>query len=339
MSIIRQDPTTKEWVIIATERGKRPHDFVHADGFRQVPPHEPACPFCPGSETLTPPEVLRTPDDKGKDWAIRVFPNKFAALRGEGTPERREHNSLFREMNGVGFHEVIVETPVHNRFIPLMDESEVRQILLAYQARYLTLRLDPRVKYIVIFKNHGQAAGTSLEHPHSQLVATPVAPMLLRRKYEVAVSHYDDTGRCLYCDLVDAELRAKTRIIMETARFVVFHPFASRVPFETWIAPKSHQPSFGQVAAGDLEELAGVLRKVLYGLYKALRDPDFNYILHSAPAEDENKEYYLWHLQILPRLATIAGFELGSGIFITTMVPEESAAFIRELMTTAESSL
>ncbi len=276
-------------------------------------------------------------DNLGEDWAVRVFPNKFAVLKGQGAPRRREQDTLFREMDGVGFHEVIVETPLHNRFIRLMDDNEVHQVLSAYQARYLTLRQDPRIKYIIIFKNYGEAAGTSLEHPHSQLVATPVAPMLLRRKYEVAIGHFDDTGRCLYCDLVEAELKSKSRVILETTRLVVFHPFASRVPFETWVAPKGHQPSFGQITSEDMGELAQVLRRVLHGLYQALGDPDYNYIIHSAPAEDEKKQYYLWHLQILPRLAKIAGFELGSGIFVTTMVPEESAAFMRNVMATAGS--
>ena len=154
--------------------------------------------------------------------------------------------------------------------------------------------------------------------------------MLLRRKYEVAVAHYDDTGRCLYCDIAEEERRAKSRVVLETDQFLVFHPFASRVPFETWIMPTRHQPSFGQVSDEDLHDLAPVLRRTLRALHDRLGDPDFNYIIHSAPAEDENKDYYLWHIQILPRLTTIAGFELGSGIYISTMLPEQSAAVIRE---------
>ena len=154
--------------------------------------------------------------------------------------------------------------------------------------------------------------------------------MLLRRKYDVATAHYDDTGRCLYCDVAEEERRAKSRVVLETDRFLVFHPFASRVPFETWITPKRHQASFGQVSAEDLAALAPVLRTTLRALHDLLGDPDFNYIIHSAPVEDESKDYYLWHIQILPRLNTIAGFELGSGIYITTMLPEESAASIRE---------
>jgi UDPglucose--hexose-1-phosphate uridylyltransferase len=332
MSIIRQDPTTKEWVIIATDRAKRPHDFAPAGEPRRSGPHEASCPFCPGNEASTPAEVLRIPDPEGSGWVVRVMPNKFAALTGNGEPQRREDGPLFREMDGVGYHEVIVETPIHNQPIPLMADAEVEQILRAYQTRFQALRDDPRVRYVIIFKNHGERAGTSLAHPHSQLVATPVAPMQTRRKYEVAISHYDDTGRCLYCDLVDAEVQAKTHLILDTERFVVFHPFASRTPFETWIAPTRHQPSFGQVSRQDLAALAPVLRRTLQALYNALGNPDFNYILHTAPTEDETKRYYLWHIQILPRLTAIAGFELGSGIYISTMVPEESAAFMRDVV-------
>ena len=163
--------------------------------------------------------------------------------------------------------------------------------------------------------------------------------MLLRRKYEVAVAHYDDTGRCLYCDIAEEERSAKSRVVFETDRFLVFHPFASRAPFETWITPKRHQASFGQVGEEDLHELAPVLRRTLRDLYERLGDPDFNYIIHSAPAEDESKDYYLWHIQILPRLTTIAGFELGSGIYVSTMLPEQSAAVIREyVQATAEEA-
>jgi len=330
MSIIRQDPTTKEWVILAGERKRRPHEYnQHAQARQQATENGP-CPFCPGHEASTPEEVFRIPASEGTGWTVRVTSNKYPALGPTGGLERREEGALFREMDGVGTHEVIIETPSHDRIMPLMTDQEVADVLIAYQARFRALRKDPRLKYVIIFKNHGEAAGTSLAHPHSQLVATPVPPMLLRRKYEVAVAHYDDTGRCLYCDVADGERKAKRRVVLETDRFLVFHPFASRAPFETWIMPNRHQPSFAQVSAEDLLALAPVLRRTLRALYDRLGNPDFNYIVHSAPIEDENKDYYLWHIQIVPRVSTIAGFELGSGIYITTALPEESAAAIRD---------
>jgi UDPglucose--hexose-1-phosphate uridylyltransferase len=332
MSVIRQDATTKAWVIIATERAMRPDDFRGAIPARASPEHEASCPFCPGHEMSTPPEVWRLSDPQGSGWAVRVIPNKFAALAGAAEPQRREAGPLFREMDGVGAHEVIIETPMHNRVMPLMTDAEIERVLQAYQARLQARRADPRVRHVIIFKNHGERAGTSLEHPHSQLVATPIAPLQVRRTYEVATAHYDDTGRCLYGDMVEAELEAGVRLVLETADFVVFHPFASHVPFETWIAPKRHQPSFGQAARDELAALAPVLRRTLRALYDVLRNPDFNYIVHSAPIEDESKHYYLWHIQILPRVTTIAGFELGSGMSITTIFPEASAAFMRQVI-------
>ena len=330
MSIIRQDPTTKEWVIIAAERMRRPHEYKTLATGRAPQTDGSLCPFCPGHETSTPDEVFRISDLRGTGWTVRVTSNKFPALGPTGGLERREEGLLFRELDRVGAHEVIIETPAHDRQLPLMTDREVADVLTAYQTRYRALRQDPRLKYIILFKNHGEAAGTSLAHSHSQLVATPVPPMTLRRKYEVAIAHYDDTGRCLYCDVAEEERKAQIRVVFETDRFLVFHPFASRVPFETWIMPKRHQPSFGQVSEEDLRELAPVLRRTLRAMYDRLGDPDFNYIIHSAPIEDENKDYYLWHIQILPRLSTIAGFELGSGIYISTMLPEQSAATMRK---------
>jgi UDPglucose--hexose-1-phosphate uridylyltransferase len=330
MSVIRQDPSTKEWVVIASERARRPHDFTGPARKVSEEAHSPTCPFCAGNEAMTPGEVLRKPKAGGNGWGVRVVPNKYAVLSPKGEPDRTESGPLFREMNGVGAHEVIIESPVHNRIIPLMEDSEVESILSAYQERYKILRKDPRVRYLIVFKNHGEGAGTSLEHPHSQLVAAPIAPMQIRRRYEVAIGHYDDTGRCLYCDIVKEELKVGVRVVAETDGFVVFHPFASRLPFETWIAPKDHQPSFGQATAPELSELARLLKRTLLTLFNGLGNPDFNYILHTAPIEDETKPYFLWHIQILPRLSTIAGFELGSGLSITTVSPEESASFVRD---------
>jgi UDPglucose--hexose-1-phosphate uridylyltransferase len=235
-------------------------------------------------------------------------------------------------MKGVGAHEVIIETPEHNQTLALMAESQILDVLKIYQRRYLALREEVWAKLILIFRNHGESAGTSLAHPHSQLIATPVVPKDIRRKYEVAATYYDDTNRCLYCDLVKDEIDLQERIILETQCFVVFHPFASKSPFETWIAPKRHQPSFGKVPEGDFPDLAHVLKLTLESLHKALDDPDYNYIIHSAPVEDELKSYYLWHIQIIPRLTKVAGFELGSGMSINTALPEETAKFMREVI-------
>jgi UDPglucose--hexose-1-phosphate uridylyltransferase len=334
MPELRQDPATKQWVIIARERAKRPHDFMKQSAPPPLPAYKEDCPFCPGNESLTPPETMayrRGGLANGPGWWVRAVPNKYSALVPDGSISRKEEEGLFRKMDGVGQHEVIIESPLHNQCIALMEDKQVEEILLAYRERYLTLREDPRFKLIIIFKNHGRAAGTSLEHPHSQLVATPIVPLTIRQRFEKAASHFDDDGTCVYCDILREGLRVPTRMIMETDRFVTFHPFASRAPFETWILPKEHHASFGSISMGDAKEFAWVLKTTLFKLYRGLNNPDYNYIIHTAPTKDEHEEYFHWHLQILPRLVTPAGFELGTGIFINAALPEETAEFIRNL--------
>ena len=328
MSLLRQDPTTKEWVILAGDRAGRPHERTGPRARRASAHHESSCPFCPGNEARTPPETLRV-RGAAAEWSVRVVPNAFPVLAPRGELARRELEPIYLEMDGVGYHEVIIESPTHDATLWRMPNAAIESVLSAYRARFSVLRGDPRVQCIVIFKNHGERAGTSLTHPHSQLVATPVAPRQLRTKYDVAIAHYDATGRCLYCDLVEAERCAASRVVLETERFLVFEPFASQVPFETWIAPKRHQPSFHQITDGDLAALADVLRRTLGTLDAVLDDPDFNYVVRSAPVGDEGRPYYLWHIAIVPRLTTPAGFELGSGISVSTMLPEDSAARLR----------
>jgi UDPglucose--hexose-1-phosphate uridylyltransferase len=331
MSEIRQDPTTKEWVIIATERSKRPHDFVHPQSKPELPSFSPSCPFCYGNEKMTPPESLVLRDKDSDRWRIRVFPNHFPTLTPEGNTARRERDGFFLDMDGKGVHEVIVETPQHNAPLALADEGRIVDVLLAYQKRYTTLSEMPFLKLIIIFKNHGPTAGTSLEHPHSQLVATPVVPRHIRIRHEIAVQFYDDTGLSLYSEIVNHELDEGKRMVMDTDKFAVFHPFASHSPFETWIVPKTSQASFHMVSPADLKNLAHVLRTTLLKLYRGLSDPDYNFVIDTPPIGDENKDYYLWHIRIIPRLTEAAGFEIGTGIYINTALPEETAQFMREV--------
>ena len=334
MPELRQDPTTKEWVVIAAERAKRPDQFREStEAISATAARNDACPFCRGNEHLTPAEVYAVRDMGASDksgWRVRVIPNKFAAFLPKDRDKPRGPVVFFNSQEGFGYHEVIIETPHHDRSMPLMREGEIDEVLKAYCERCSALRKDSRVKLVLIFRNHGHHAGTSLEHPHSQLVGTPIIPFHIRQKYEIAIQHYDDTGRCLYCDVVDHEKQDGRRVIFETPRFLVFHPFASRVPFETWIAPKHHNPCFAHMRGEERLELAVVLHRVLRGLYEALQNPDFNLIIHTAPIEDENKPYFLWHIEVWPRLTTRAGFELGTGIYINTEVPEQTAEFMRD---------
>jgi len=260
-----------------------------------------------------------------------VVPNLYAALTPGGSTERRIVDGHFMTMDGVGAHEVVIETPDHEQPIGLMTKDEVFDILVVYQQRYLALKEDPSIRFVVIFKNHGPRAGTSLEHPHSQIVATPIAPPQVRRRFEIATEHYDARGRCVYCELVEWEQQAGRRVVMESDGFLVIHPYASRSPFETWIVPKAHLPCFASTKQEEFLQLATILGTTLRKIYHALGDPDFNYIVHTAPVEDEDNPYFHWHVQIVPRLTTVAGFEMGSGIYINTALPEETARFIREL--------
>lgn len=333
MPELRQDRTTKEWVAIAIERAKRPDQFRERETNESSHPQEGRlCPFCPGNELLTPEEIFALRDSGRKNesgWRVRVVPNKFAAFTPQEGTRHHDHGRFFHAMDGFGYHEVIIESPDHSQLLPLMGEQQIVELLHTYRERYAALRKDPRVKLILLFRNHGRRAGTSLVHPHSQLVATPIIPFHIRQKYEVAIRHYDDTGRCLYCDVVAEEKAAGKRVVLETRNFLVFEPFASQVPFETWIAPKQHNPCFARIGFDERLELASVLRRILRALYDGLSNPDFNLIVHTAPAEDEDKPYFLWHIEIRPRLTTAAGFELGTGIYINTAIPEDTAAYLK----------
>ena len=331
MSELRQDPTTKAWVILAPERAKRPQQKHKTRRANELPSWDGSCPFCPGNEDQTPPEVFRLPlSGQNSDWEVRVVPNRFAALAPGEVSTVIEEERLFRRMAGIGEHEVIIETPSHNTTIALMTYEHVEKVLIAYQERYNALKKNRQNKFITIFKNHGWASGTSLIHPHSQLVATPIVATYYRQEFDIAHEYYVDTGRCLYCDLLAKELEKGERIVVQTEQFAVFHPYASRAPYETWIMPKGHCASFGLFPDMYLAELARALKDTLYCLYQRLDNPAYNLMVDSTITEDEEDPYYHWHIRIVPRLTTIAGFEMGSGIYISTALPEDTASLMRE---------
>jgi UDPglucose--hexose-1-phosphate uridylyltransferase len=234
-------------------------------------------------------------------------------------------------MNGFGVHEVIIEHPHHNTCIALMNNAEVEDIIRAYKARYNEVAAISGIECIVIFKNHGPSAGTSLEHPHSQLIATPVVPPQIRGRLEQAIHFFDFTGRCVFCAILESELKEKKRIVLETEKFVAFSPYASVSPFQIWIFPRRHFASFGDINEGEIGDLAKNLKTVLSKLYYGLDNPDFNYTIRSIPVKERGGEYFHWYLSIIPRLTQPAGFELGSGMFINTALPEESAEFLRQI--------
>jgi UDPglucose--hexose-1-phosphate uridylyltransferase len=333
-SILRYDLTSNDWVIFAPSRARRPHELK---GTGEEAPALPLtgskCPFCPGNESMTPPEIdaLRDTSPNTPGWQVRVIPNKFPALRIEEDRHRLEDGPLFRYMGGCGAHEVIIESPDHQTVLAHQPVEQIEIVLCTLQRRFNDLMRDVRFQAIVLFKNHGEGAGTSLVHPHFQLIATPVVPQLLRIKHRIATDYFDQTGRCLYCVLLAEEMAYGKRVVAENDRFAAFVPYASHVPFEIWILPKTHQSSFGLVDAAMLRPLAELLKTVLARLYSGLENPDYNLTVNTVPRGDEDKEYFLWHVQISPRLTTPAGFEMGSGMSINTVLPEEAAEFLRQI--------
>jgi UDPglucose--hexose-1-phosphate uridylyltransferase len=300
---------------------------------RPLPESSQPCPFCPGNELLTPPEVFAIRDNSAPNtpgWKVRVTPNKFPALRIEEDFHRGEEGRLFRHMGGCGAHEVIIESPSHNVSLAQQPVEQIRLLFVTLQQRYIDLLRDPRFQTIVIFKNYGEQAGTSLAHPHCQLIATSVVPHMLRQKLAVAAQYFDRTGECVYCAMIEDEIATKDRVVASNEHFVALAPYASQVPFETWILPRRRQSSFRWIDPSLLRPLAEILKEVLSRLHVGLNDPDFNLTVDTVPRGEEQGEYFLWHIQILPRLTQRAGFEMGSGMSINPVLPEEAAALLRE---------
>ena len=336
MPVIRQDPATRLWSIIATERAKRPHDFVrNHKASPDVPSYDKDCPFCAGNEAMTPSTVFEVaaPEGGGRaSWAVRVVPNKFPALmtpEGEGDTTRRVIGRLYLEMDGVGRHEVVIESPDHSKTIATLSDSEVSMVVRTYRDRFLELDKSPWNQLIIVFRNQGEQAGTSLAHPHSQIIGTPIVPEEIRRRLDESQRYYDDRGTCVYCDILDYELAEKTRIVGSNSGFVALCPFASSVPFEVWIVPRRHASSFGVLSDDEIPLLGTILRNILRRLHDLLGNPDYNYVVRSAPHHSAGEPHFHWYLEILPRLTTRAGFEIGSGININVVVPEDAAEQLR----------
>ncbi len=329
MPELRQNIITRDWVIIATERARRPDQFISKVQPRKgVESHRADCPFCPGNEHQTQHELFRVSGDSG--WKVRVVQNKFAALTREG--ERvRSINGIYRSMTAVGYHEVVVEHPRHDLTTALLPVQDVNDIITAYRQRYADIKKDPRIEAIIIFKNHGEGAGTSLQHPHSQIAATPIVPTQIRSRIEEATRYFDEAGECVFCRTLREELLHRERIVCETEHFVAFIPYAALSPFHLWLFPRRHASSFDDMFDGEAEDFAVCMRTVLGQLYYGLGDPDYNYSIRSIPTRDRHTDYFHWYLTIIPRVSRTAGFEIGSGMFINTGLPEESAKYLRTI--------
>jgi UDPglucose--hexose-1-phosphate uridylyltransferase len=269
-------------------------------------------------------------NDESGNWKIRVIPNKYPAVVYEGTVEFKSEG-IKRTVSGVGCAEVIIESAKHNLSLALMPEKDIEQIIKVYKERYNSAEKDKRIKMVIIFRNYGEQAGASIEHPHSQLIAIPVVPFHIRYRIEEAMRYYDETGRCVFCYMLEEELRLQERIVVETGHFVSFVPYAALAPFHMWVLPRRHTESFGDITEEEINDLAKNLKLTLSKLYYGLDNPDYNFVIRSVPVNEKGKEYYHWYITIMPRLVKTAGFEIGTGMSINTSLPEENAKFLREI--------
>jgi UDPglucose--hexose-1-phosphate uridylyltransferase len=330
MPELRKDPIIGRWIIISAERGKRPTDFIieknsTKGGF---------CPLCPGNENTTPPEVLsysKTTDraTNKPGWQVRVVPNKYPALIIEGDLNK-EGEGLYDKMNGIGAHEVIIETPDHSETFCQLPPERMIKVFEAYRDRLTDLGNDPRFSYVMIFKNYGAAAGASLEHSHSQLIALPILPRMVISELEGSLSYYKYKERCVFCDIIRQEINQEIRLVAQNELFIAIAPYAPRSPFEMWILPKKHSSAYVSMDNEDFVALSEIFSECMRRLNKCIPNVPYNFVLHSAPLRSESLNHYHWHFEIMPKLTTIAGFEWGSGFYINPIPPEEAAQYLRE---------
>lgn len=330
MSEYRQDPLSRRWVIIGCdERAGRPNEFVEATTRQTGLP----CPFCAGNEAQTPEAIASYSATAGASWTVRVVPNKYPAVT---TDEARcKSCELFApgaaagKAAGFGRHEVIIESPRHVASLSELTDGEAELVFVAYRDRLRQIKAEGTLPYVQIFKNVGPAAGASLEHVHSQLLALPGVPEVLQTELASCDEHFQANGRLLFSELIERELAAEERIVAQTPGFVAFCPYASRFPYEVWIAPRGHQPRFEEAEAGELAELARLMRDCIGRIERAAGQSSYNYLLHTAPFDSPAHDHYHWHIEILPRLTKVAGFEWGTGCFINPLAPESAAAHLR----------
>ena len=336
MPEMRRDPITKNWVVIASERAKRiaPPIYRAVAEIEKIE-YEKNCFFCSGNEHTTPPETLSYRQENtvsdSPGWEVRVVPNKFAALNLEHDFHIIQENSLKVFSWAAGVSEVVIETNRHLQNLALCSTNQVANVLRAYRDRYLAISKENSIKYILIFRNNRKEAGATIEHPHSQIIATPIIPLKLSEEFSGAYDYYESTGRCVFCDIVKMETKDRQRIICENELFVSFTPYSSRVPYECWIMPKYHTAGFQDLDEIKIAYLSEIWKATLYKLYAGLDNPPYNYYIHTSPVKKNMDKYFHWHMELLPKLNTPAGFELGTGMYINIAIPEESAEYLRGL--------
>ena len=340
MSELRRGAIHNRWVIVAPERGRRPSDFKRRRS--ELTDRMPdSCAFCVGREDDTPPELYRVSSPDGTGWAVRVVPNKYPALQTHDALGRESVDGLYDRMHGVGAHEIVIETPDHHCEFADYDEAQAVRIVDTYIVRLMALMKDSRFHYIQLFKNHGKEAGASLLHPHSQIIATPIVPREVRESLNIARAYYERKERCLFCDLLLAELRAGERLVEDADGFVTWAPYDARFPFELVICPKRHAHDFTSMTTEEKVGLARTLIRATRRLKTLLGSVPYNFVLETTPnpvARPGKPGYwstlpydYHWRIAILPRLTHVAGFEWGTGFCINPMPPEQAAAYLRDV--------
>lgn len=328
MSELRLNLISREWVIIPQDGARQPADFRKKGNRKRNVEYEPSCPFCKGNESKTLDDIIRYPAEGG--WRMRVIPNKFPYLASEG-PRERVNDGLRRKVSGVGQHEVIIESPYHNVPMALMPRDDVESVLNLYRDRFRAAFDDRRIYNVIIYKNHGPESGTTIIHPHSQLIGAPVIPLEIRYRVDEAMRYFDNTGQCIMCATMEDELRDSSRVVISNESFMTFVPFAALSPFHMWIFPKRHMPSFANTTDDELIDLAAIVKETLARLYFGLDDPSFNMVLRSLSPYRSRSEYIHWYISIVPRVTSTPGFEMGTGIYVNPSIPEEVAEFLRDV--------
>ncbi|MEK7452901.1 MAG: DUF4921 family protein [Patescibacteria group bacterium] len=327
ISELRQDPVKGDWVIIATARGKRPHAFFGKPAVIDQP--KEGCPFeNPFLEMELSLVYWNNEKKEKRDWYLVVIPNKFSALERGGVGDIRKEGP-YSITKGVGFHDLIIMRD-HDKFIPDLSKEEATLMVSAYQARYIEISKDKSIAYILILHNHGKEAGASLRHLHSQIIAPSIIPTDIQRSIDASKKYFIKNKKCIHCEILDYEIKSKKRIVYQNKKFVVFVPFASKIAFEMNIFPKDHQDSLLQLKKENIKFFADALQKALLKLRVGLNDPAFNFFIHSSPVKGNHKHYH-WHLEIFPKTSTWAGYEIGTGMDISAVRPEDSAKFLRSV--------
>jgi UDPglucose--hexose-1-phosphate uridylyltransferase len=326
MPEIRKDPVFGRWVIIASERGLRPNEFkIASDNGSGVY----KCPFCPGNEELTPPTVYSLPAAGAAGWRLRVIRNKYPAL----VPGRNgggQTDGIYNRMDGIGSHEVLIENSRHDLRLEEMEAEAIADVMRTLIHRTREIKKDTGVKFVMIFKNHGMNAGASLAHPHSQIIALPMVPIRVAEEIIGAGHYLQEKGACVFCDILKEETRFKNRVVAENNNFLAIEPYASRFSFETWLLPKTHLSHFEDMPEAQVPDLASILKNVLCKLYATLPDLSYNLVVHTMPAQTPEEPHYHWHIEIMPKISQVAGFEWGTGFYINTVPPEDAAAMLNE---------